>query len=187
MRVPQEGSGRKEVDRYTVHSRVILHDAVSMSSLRSTLPLITDSSYACSIVATVLYQCGTTDYVSYYDWQIPINVFFRLSIWLLLVVFVWTLGTMLREQLRKLTIVYKTLFLAMVGLLGVLTCAQVGISSYNYWALGHYEDTKPHIQEGIRTACYILDMIVVFIAGGLALMTIMSLRTIRHPAGVRAK
>jgi hypothetical protein len=134
-------------------------------------------------------QCGTTDSDSYYHWQIAISIFYLLSEWLLLVVFVWTLGTMLREQLGQLAAIFKFLYFAMIGILGALTCALIGLSSYNYWAnteAGYEHDavTLGRAQIQVRLTYYVLYKISVLVAGGLAVMTIMSLRSKRHPAGV---
>jgi len=149
------------------------------------------SAYACSIVATVLQECGTTSFFSIYNWQIAITVFLNLSYWLLLFVVVFTLNTMLREQLGHTTAIYKYLLLAVMGVMGALTCAHIGLTSYIYWSQTEagqstrlYRRVPYLASQQLRVAYYSLYLVSVLASGGLALLTIMSLRSRRSPAGV---
>ncbi|KAF2819822.1 hypothetical protein CC86DRAFT_334935 [Ophiobolus disseminans] len=147
-------------------------------------------AYACSIVATVLQECETTSYFSYYNWAIAISIFLNLGYWLLLFVVVFTLNTMLQAQLSHASNLYKYLLLAVVGLMAALTCGQIGFSSYINWSqteLGRSTRSYRHVPylvaQQYRAAFYSLYLVSVLASGALALKTILSLRSRRGPAG----
>ena len=96
---------------------------------------------------------------------------------------------MLRAQLGHMATIFKVIFLAIVGVMAVLTCTLIGLQSYNNWTqteAGSDGYARPLLQETarFRVAYFTLYMLSVLASGALALMTIMSLRKSRSPAGV---
>jgi hypothetical protein len=153
--------------------------------------LITCSGYACSVIATVLLQCEATEIYNIYRLQIPITIFINLSYWFLLFVVVFTLNTMLRQQLGYTSAIYKGALIAIVGLMGALTCGKIGLSSYINWSRTEVGWSRSSYNRGLiltqqqyNAAYYSLYLVSVLVAGGLALMSITSLRSRRSPAGV---
>lgn len=149
------------------------------------------STYASSIVATVLRECGTTDYFSYYSWAIAINIFYWIACFLLMFVVVYTLNTMLRAQLGHASAIYKYGLLAIMVILGLLTCGQIGFSSYINWTqtqssngFGFSRDLPYEAAQQYRAAINAFYLVSILAAAALAFMTLMSLRSRRSPAGV---
>jgi hypothetical protein len=107
---------------------------------------------------------------------------------LLLVVVVWTLNTMLRAQLGHSTTVFKAIYIVIVAIMGALTCVLIGLACYNDWTqtqVGRVRYTVYlfDVEAKYRVAYHTLYLLSVLASGGLAVMTIMSLRSKRHPAG----
>jgi hypothetical protein len=153
--------------------------------------LTTGSGYACSIIATVLLQCEATEIYSIYRLQIPITIFINLSYWFLLFVVVFTLNSMLRQQLGHTSTIYKGALIAIVGIMGALTAGKIGLSSYINWSQTEVGWSRSSYNRGLvltlqqyNVAYYSLYLVSVLVSGGLALMSIMSLRSRRSPAGV---
>lgn len=148
----------------------------------------------CSIISTVLLQCGTTSTSSYYDWQIALVIFTYISYWLLLVVVVFNLNAMLRRQLDvgHSNIILKIIPLVILGIMGVLSCALAGISAYIDYTLGASRRISTisgiynvlSAQAKLRVAYYALYLVSELLSGGLALMTIFSLRKAGKAGGV---
>jgi hypothetical protein len=142
------------------------------------------------MIATLLLACGTTDSYTAINWSIAINVFLNISQWLLLFVVVYTLNIMLRQQLGHVPMILKMALLFVVGLMGVLTCVKIGLTNYlnsmqlkGYSRYGYGSISYLAVQH-FNTAYISLYLVSVFAAGALALMSIMSLRSRRGPAGV---
>jgi hypothetical protein len=158
--------------------------------------LTTYRTYICSIISTILLQCDATDATSYYSWNIAIVIFSYISYWLFLVVVVFNLNTMLRRQLDAghSNAIFKIVPLAILGLMGLLSCAAAGMSAYVYYGSGRrfsfrysYSSSYKvvlHPLLALKVAYYSLYLISLFASGGLALMTIMSLRRARKAGGV---
>lgn len=126
---------------------------------------------------------------SYLSLLIANNVFWYLAIWTLLFVVVYTLNSMLRERLGGVTILFKAIYLAIVGLMFVLTCGEIGVASYNIWTqteAGDEADAFPivHPAEQLRLAYNVMYFLSVIASGALSLMTIFALRSKLHPLGV---
>jgi hypothetical protein len=144
------------------------------------------------MIATLLLQCGATSPYTAIDWSIAINVFINIGYWLLLVVVVYTLNIMLRQQLGQVPALLKIALLSIVGLMGVLTGVKIGLTSYVTWtqlngysSFGYrYGSFSYTAVQQFTTAYMSLYLVSVFAAGALALMSIMSLRSRRGPAGV---
>jgi hypothetical protein len=110
------------------------------------------------------------------------------------VVIVFNLNAMLRRQLDvgHLNIVYRIVPLAIVGIMGLLSCALAGLSAY----VNHYLSTSDWIygrsglralvlaQARLRIAYWALYLVSVLASGALALMTIFSLRKAGKAGGV---
>lgn len=181
----------QETDWATFRRRNILHSPVCFPvRVQQYLQMLTYSSqFLLSFIARVLQECDTISYYDWYDWQIPITIFGHLGLWALLFVVAYTLNAMLREQLGHFTAVFKIPCLAIVGIMGAITCAWVGVASYNYWTqtkTGFRQDAEPlfDVHQQLIVAYYSLYMVSVLAAGAIALMSILSLRSRKHPAGV---
>ncbi|KAF2027895.1 hypothetical protein EK21DRAFT_70981 [Setomelanomma holmii] len=136
-------------------------------------------TYILSVISTVLQQCGTIGYYDYFNWAIAITVFAFLGYWLLLFVVVYTLNSMLRAQTGHRPVVFKIVTLAIVVLMGILTCTLIGMQSYNNWTqteAGYDTNADAIIWETarFRVAYYALYMLSVLASGALALITIIS-------------
>lgn len=147
------------------------------------------STYALSVISQVLQECDTITIYDYYNWQIPIVIFSFLSYWLLLFVVVYTLNAMLREHLGQFTAVFKIACLAIVGIMGALTCGLIGVVSYNRWTnteAGLDRDATFFVdaEVNLRIAYWVLYLLSVLAAGALALLTIFQLRSRRDRGGV---
>jgi hypothetical protein len=103
---------------------------------------------------------------------------------------------MLRRQLDAghSTTIFKMVPLAILGLMGVLSCAVAGMSAYVYYGSGRLLSYRYSYSSSLQTvlypllalkvAYYSLYLISLLASGGLALMTIMSLRKARKAGGV---
>jgi hypothetical protein len=116
---------------------------------------------------------------------VAIAIFGYLSYWLLLVVVVFTLNSMLLEQLSHSKSVFKIVLLLIVGLMGLLSVALAGITAYiNYEAprsdyyYRYYADLDNVIDASVklRAAYYALYLVSLLASGGLAIATMLSLR-----------
>jgi hypothetical protein len=148
------------------------------------------SGYAISIIGTIVRQCTPINSFTG-GWEIAALVFYYLGYWLFLVVFVWTLNTMLRQQLGLISAVYKVSLIGLLGFMGALTCALIGLTSYLLWTQTEagYQNRRSALhlyypQLRLRVVYYVFYMLSVLAAGGLALKTTFSLRSRKHPAGV---
>jgi hypothetical protein len=201
---PQEDSRtRQETYISAIHWRPHISPHVStFQTMPRKLVLTIFSGCGCIISATILEECHT-QYVdsyydlqramySYYNWQLAINTFISLSAWLLLYVFIFTLNTMLREQLGPTSVVYKRVLFNIVGIVGAATCAEIGLSGYTIWFLTDagwhiplgYGHTLTRVFWSYRLAYYSLYIASLLVSGGLALISIIFLPSRRSPAGV---
>lgn len=85
-------------------------------------------------VSRLLKECEVGSYYGIYYWRIAIDIFSGVGNWLLLFVVVWTLNKILREHLGYHSTVSKTIFMALLVFMGLLTAARIVLGSYNSWA-----------------------------------------------------
>jgi hypothetical protein len=174
---------------------LVLLFIVSMSFyVRTEHKLIKARTYACSIISTVLQQCDVGASMSYYSWSIAIVIFSYISYWLFLVVIVFTLNAMLRRQLDvgHSNTVYKIIPLAIVGIMGLLSCALAGLTAYTNHSLAtsRFLSASSDLyliiidQTRLNLAYWVLYLVSVLVSGALALMTILSLRKAGKAGGV---
>ena len=123
--------------------------------------------------------------------QIAAFVLYQLGYWLLLVVFVWSLNTMLRQHLDHPGAVFKFSLLGLLSFVGALTCAFIGLTSYLLWtrteAGYRIRRSALHLylpQVRLQVVYYVFYLLSVLAAGGLSLKTTFSLRSRKHPGGV---
>ncbi|CAO2654286.1 Nn.00g110190.m01.CDS01 [Neocucurbitaria sp. VM-36] len=145
-------------------------------------------SYGLDLISSVLVECGTVNLNSYYSLLIASNVFWYVGYWLLLFVIVYVLNTMLRERLGGVTVVFKVIYLAILGLMFALTCGQIGLSCYNLWTqtdAGYDAGAQllTYSAERVRIAYSVLYFLSVLASGALSLVTVFSLRSRRHATG----
>ncbi|KAF2687623.1 hypothetical protein K458DRAFT_167431 [Lentithecium fluviatile CBS 122367] len=146
------------------------------------------TGYGLKIIGTMLRECKTTDYYTYYDWSIAFGIFFYLANFLLLVVFVWGVNILLRERIGSGRGVYKAICLVILGVIGALTCGYIGLHSYNQWTVtpdGQDANVygKGDDETKLAMAYYSLYMISVVASGVLSIVTIVSMRSKRMAIG----
>lgn len=127
------------------------------------------------------------------NWQIAILVFFGLGTILLMVVFIWTLNTMLRKQLGHNPSVLKVaLGVALLVLSGLLV-SMVALGCYVYWmgaddgqdsSLTTYYNLLSAVNY-IRVVFWALFMISLLASGAVSLLAVRSLRKNHVALGVR--
>lgn len=132
----------------------------------------------------MLRECKTTDDNSYYSWFIAWTVFRELGLYLLLVVVFYGVNDLLRNHLGSNPGLFKILYGIVLGIMGVLTAAYLGLECYNLWLLtddGMDSDQERHIWEELRLAIayYVLYLIVVIAGGALSIVSIVSMRSRR--------
>jgi hypothetical protein len=98
---------------------------------------------------------------------------------------------MLDKQLGRSTTVSRAIRLGALGLMGVLTCATMGLTCY---ILGTQSTRNTYMgdniysllsaQQALRMAYASLYLTIVVVAGAFILKTTMTLRTWRNPGGV---
>ncbi|KAK1958806.1 hypothetical protein LY78DRAFT_725633 [Colletotrichum sublineola] len=94
--------------------------------------------YACLWISVLLQECKVGSYYDFYYWAIAVNILIGIGNWLLLFVIVWTLNTMLQEHLGYRMNVCKVICKVILAVTGMLTCARIGLSSYNLWTIPEY-------------------------------------------------
>jgi hypothetical protein len=115
-------------------------------------------------------------------------VIIYIAYWLLLVVVVYSLNTMLRQQLDRPSAITKAIPAAIVVIMGVLSGALAGIRGYIYSeqprTLFRSLYDLLEAQQKLTAAYYSLYLVSLLASGGLALNSIMTLRRTSKPTGV---
>jgi hypothetical protein len=140
------------------------------------------------IIATVVRECGTIEDYEYYDFVIAINIFTNIGYYLLLCVTVYGVNSLLRKSLGTGQGLYKMLTLFIVVVMGLLTGAYIGLSSYTSWQSGDYSRRRGvylgmHLLR-LMVAYYALYLVSAVASGALALFTLNQLRRKHAPVGV---
>jgi hypothetical protein len=156
-------------------------------NLRQTLT--TFRAYALDLVGNVLRECGTVDLDSYYSLSIATSIFYYLAYYALLFVVAYTLNIMLRNHLGGSIMPFRIILLAMLAVMFALSCAMMGINSYNNWtqtSAGYdaHAELLMEPAERLRVAYSVLFLLSVLISGGLSLVTIFAMRSRRLAGGV---
>ncbi|KZL87960.1 hypothetical protein CI238_12565 [Colletotrichum incanum] len=94
--------------------------------------------YACLWISLLLRECEVGSYYDFYYWAIAVNILIGIGNWLLLFVIVWTLNTMLQEHLGYRMNACKVICIVIIAVTGMLTCARIGLNSYNLWTVPEY-------------------------------------------------
>lgn len=134
----------------------------------------------------MLRECRTTDPYSYYQWGIAFIIFFRLSIFLLLVLVVYNMNNLLRQIHGHNPSYFKFIYGFILVVMGALTCGLIGIQCYNFSVAGFVSSGDFLYNEEIRLglAYYVMYLVSVLAAGALATATIVSMRARGTPRGV---
>lgn len=145
-------------------------------------------SFSLQLILAVLVECGTFNIDVGAGMNIVIEISWSLGAWLLFFIVVYVLNTLLRQELGGATAIYKVICLAISGVMLALTCADVGISSYNNWTMSSagYDANAAAIEYPfvhLLLAEYVLFLVGVLVSGALSLMTIFALRSRRLPGG----
>ncbi|KAF2730742.1 hypothetical protein EJ04DRAFT_567425 [Polyplosphaeria fusca] len=142
--------------------------------------------YALQLVGTLLLECGTTPYLTYYNWTIAWNILFRISTFLLLVCTVWLVNCSLREKLGHSSTYFNVIYGVVLGVIGILAAALVGLTCYNIWSLTQdyywYDDAPANLgqaQNKLGLAHWILYWLAALVAGALSIVNIVSMRSKR--------
>ncbi|KAF2796596.1 hypothetical protein K505DRAFT_359177 [Melanomma pulvis-pyrius CBS 109.77] len=137
------------------------------------------------IVATMLQECRTTDFRSFYQWAIAFLLFFRLSNFLLLVLVVYNVNDLLRQLHGHNPSYFKFIYGFILAIMGALTCGLVGIQCYNA-SVSAYVSSGPSLGDAeirLRLAYYVLYLVSILAAGALAAATVVSMRARGTPRG----
>jgi len=145
-------------------------------------------AYALDLVGSVLRECGTVDLDSYYSLSIATSIFYYLAYYALLFVVAYTLNIMLRSHLGGSIMPFKIILLAILAIMFALSCAIMGVNSYNNWtqtSAGYDADAELLMEpaERLRVAYSVLFLLSVLISGGLSLITIFAMRSRRLAGG----
>lgn len=125
------------------------------------------------------------------EWGVAYLLFYYLGLYLLLVVVVWGVNNQLRERLGSYPTFFKVIYGIILGFMGLLTCAWIGLNCYNQWALtpaGLDSNADPKTMEMLRlgVAYYVFYIVSVIASGALSIMTLVSMRSRGFPYGVSA-
>jgi hypothetical protein len=144
--------------------------------------LIHYSAYALLIISTMLQECETTDYYSYYDWLIVYIIFNWIGYYLLLVVIVWSVNSVLCERLKLDETgqkVIKIISSVILGFVGAITCSYIGLSCYNSWTYtpdgtesGAQSKSIEEVKLGVT--CFASYLFSVIAAGALSIAIMVS-------------
>jgi hypothetical protein len=133
---------------------------------------------------------SSTGYYTYYSWAIAFGIFFKLANYFLLVVTVWSVNMLLRERLNAKRSLYKTVCLVILGVMGALTAAYIGLDAYNTWTVTpegrSVRDSLADQETQLAVAYWVLFLVSVLAAGAMAVVSLLSLRSKQAPIGVRA-
>ena len=130
---------------------------------------------------------------TYTGLNITSSILYYLSIWGLLFVVVYKLNNMIRKQLGAVGMIYKTVPLALLGIMAALFIAELALASYVSVGMNndyYYYDNLASIAivtYRLRLAIMVVYLVMVLISAVLAGMTISALRTRRLPGGVSTK
>ncbi|KAF2269133.1 hypothetical protein CC78DRAFT_529387 [Lojkania enalia] len=145
-------------------------------------------SYALKIVGTMLRECDTTPWRSYFNWAISWSVFDQLAYFILLVLVFYIVNDAIRERIGENPSYFKIIYGAVLGIMGALTAAIIGVVCYNLWTLtedGKYEDSLSYEEGKLGTAYYVLFLLSVLGAGALSIVNIMSMKAKNiNPSGL---
>ncbi|KAF2477741.1 uncharacterized protein BDR25DRAFT_308617 [Lindgomyces ingoldianus] len=136
--------------------------------------------YALIIIATMLKECATTDYSSYFSWQIAFGIFFRLGYFILLVVFFWGVNSHLAVPLGGTPTYYKIISGVVLGFIGILTVAVTGLSAYNSWTAtdaGSNAESVISPFKGLLVAYLVFFLLSIFAGFALMVVSISQMRS----------
>lgn len=188
----------EEADGTIVFGGLVAPGTVSCarSPERKAILLTEYSSLLLILLAVTLLECGVI-WRNYYDFQIAFNLFFNLANYLLLVIVVWGVNTTLIGRLKSGQSAVKVITLVLSGFMGLLTAALIGLSGYIAWSrtpagnatlesdtsLEKYIDVLLSYQR-YALAYWVLYLLSVIAAGGLAIATLIRMRSRNILVGV---
>ena len=154
--------------------------------------LIFCSGWVLTVLAVTLLQCSVIGR-DYYNFQLAFNLFFNLSNYLLLLVVVWGVNSVLAERSGTSSSAIRLMIMGIVGVMGALTIALISLVSYLSWvstsadyltmsSSGLAATSMAYYQFGI--AYWTLFLLSVIAAGGLAIATILRMRSRNIHVGV---
>jgi hypothetical protein len=148
------------------------------------LVLTLNSGFALLIIGTMLLECGTTPYRTYFDWAIAWNIFFRISSLLLLVCTFWGVNSALRQKLGHNSTLIKVASGIVLGFIAVLTAALIGVTCYNVWAQTqydwYYDDSNLRLidsQNRLGLAYWIFYLLAALAGGALSIVNVVKMRS----------
>jgi hypothetical protein len=166
-----------------------LEDRKTVSARCTIRKLIAFSATILDLISTIMIQCDTLSYSSYYNIIIASNIFYGLGTWGLFFVVTYQLNKMLREQHGGSNMVFKVVPLVIVAVMFAITAGHLGLSSYNVWSetdAGYNAGGSwiYGVQEKLQLAKSILQLSGLIASGALCMMTIFAMRSRSLPGGV---
>lgn len=154
------------------------------------------SGFTLLVVSVTLLECGVI-FRNFFDFQIAYTLFFSLGNYLLLVIVVWGLNTILVGRLNSSRSAIKAITLVVTGFMGLLTAALIGLSCFIAWRnteagrdtlvtndqFEKYLDVLLSYQKYVL-AYWVLYLLSVIAAGGLAISTLIRMRSRNILVGV---
>ncbi|KAF2008450.1 hypothetical protein BU24DRAFT_468868 [Aaosphaeria arxii CBS 175.79] len=140
------------------------------------------------IVGTMLLECSTTPPLTYMYWVLVFNIFYSLSLYLLLVLVFYTVNKALHQHLNNTPGYLRIVNYVVLGFMGILTVALTGLWSYNYYAAseaGRIESAPLLSEEAnkLDIAYFVFYLVTVSAGGVLAIMSLVSMRSRKIPTG----
>jgi hypothetical protein len=153
-----------------------------------------DSGLILEISATLVNECGRSDpyrdWKTYYNLVISYTVFFHISQFLLLVVFVWGINSLLNNHLGNRPSSLKMIYGVVLTITALLLVVYTGLLCYVYYRHSHYSDGFGY-WSGLTSArniiglvYWILYILIVIASGTLSIMGLLRLRKRQNVARV---
>lgn len=140
------------------------------------------SAWGLVLISRTLSECYVFDNsFDVYNFAIAYGIFFNIGQWLLLFIQVWGVNRLLSQRLGSAQAMVKIITLAITGLMGVLTVALIGLTSYNNWQRmardGFSRLSTLEATVKLTVAYWVLYLISVIVGGALSLVLLTKMRS----------
>ncbi|WQF87721.1 hypothetical protein CDEST_12735 [Colletotrichum destructivum] len=133
--------------------------------------------FACHWISLLFRECDVGSYYDFYYWKIAVNVLIGIGNWFLLFVIVWTLNTMLQEHLGYRMTSCKVVCIVILAVTGMLTCARIGLGSYDLWILAEYWESSYDAYPKLNVAYWGFYLLSTVTSGIFSLITAIPLNS----------
>jgi hypothetical protein len=118
-----------------------------------------------------------------------LDIFTSIGQYLLLVVVVWGVNELLRDQLGNSPSYFRIVYYVVLGFMGMFTLGYIGFQSYNFWSVstaGQDAGAETYGLEEVKVeiAYFVFYLLSVFVAGAMAIMSVLSMRSRNYATGV---